>query len=81
MTTISALDPNLRTNDETAALLDIKPNTLEIWRGKGKGPEFIKLGDSKQAPVRYHIDDINAWLESRKFRSTSAYAPNAKQAV
>ena len=29
MTTISALDPNLRTNDETAALLDIKPNTLE----------------------------------------------------
>jgi hypothetical protein len=81
MTTLSALDPNLRTNDETAASIGIKPNTLEIWRGRGKGPKFIKYGDSKQAPVRYHIDDINAWLESRKFSSTSAYAPNAKQAV
>ena len=82
MTTLSALSPDLLTNEEAAALLGIKPNTLEIWRStKGKGPKFIKYGDSKQAPIRYHIDDITAWLESRKFSSTSAYAPNAKQAV
>lgn len=82
MTTLSALSDDLLTNEEAAALLGIKPNTLEIWRStKGKGPKFIKYGDSKQAPIRYHIDDITAWLESRKFSSTSAYAPNAKQAV
>lgn len=81
MTTIAALDPNLRTNDEAAKRLKIKPNTLEIWRGKGKGPKFIKLGDSKQAPIRYRDSDIDEWLEQQSFRSTSAYAPNAKQAV
>lgn len=81
MTTLSALSPDLLTNEQTAALLGIKPNTLEIWRTKDKGPEFIKLGKTKQAPIRYHIDDIKVWLDSRKFRNTSAYAPNAKQAV
>lgn len=81
MTTLSALSPDLRNNDETAALLGIKPNTLEIWRGKGKGPKFIKLGDSKQAPIRYRDSDIDEWLEQQSFSSTSAYAPNAKQAI
>lgn len=35
MTTLSALIDDLLTNEEAAALLGIKPNTLEIWRGKG----------------------------------------------
>lgn len=53
MTTLSALSPDLLTNEEAAALLGIKPNTLEIWRTKGKGPEFVKLGRTKSAPIRY----------------------------
>ncbi|QPC01725.1 helix-turn-helix domain-containing protein [Xylella fastidiosa subsp. multiplex] len=81
MTTLSALSDDLLTNEEAAALLGIKPNTLEIWRGKGKGPNFIKMGPAKQDPIRYHIDEIKAWLASCTFTSTSAYAPNAKQAV
>ena len=81
MSTISALNPDLLSNEEAAALLGIKPNTLEIWRTKGKGPEFVKLGHTKSAPIRYLRTKIFVFIEARSFTSTSAYAPNAKQAV
>lgn len=74
----------LLTSAETAALLGIKPNTLEIWRGKGKGPPFIKMGETPQAPVRYLQSVVADWLERRSFASTSAYtvaaSVNAKPA-
>jgi DNA-binding CsgD family transcriptional regulator len=41
----------LLTNQQTAELLGIKPNTLEIWRLKGRGPLFRKLGSTKAAPT------------------------------
>jgi len=78
MTTFSALNPDLLTNEEAAALLGIKPNTLEIWRTKGKGPEFVKMGKQKQAPIRYLRPKIFAWLEQQSFGSTSAYSATAK---
>ena len=53
MTTFSALDPNLRTNDETAALLGIKPNTLEIWRST-KG----SIIPCSWAMRRIHLSDL-----------------------
>ena len=81
MTTLSALNPDLLTKEEAAALLGIIPNTLEIWRTKGKGPEFVKLGETKSAPIRYQRPKIFEWLEQQSFSSTSAYSPNAKQAI
>lgn len=68
----------LYTNAETAARLNIKPNTLEIWRHYGKGPRFLKLGAGKQAPIRYAEADIVAWLEECAFSSTSAYSPHGQ---
>jgi len=62
---------------EAAAEIGITPGTLRFWRCKGKGPRFIKLGPTKQAGVAYDSADIEAWLEERKFASTSAYAPAA----
>lgn len=70
--TVSDKD-DLLTTAETAAHLGIKINTLEIWRTKGRGPEFIKLGDAPQAPVRYRKSAVVAWLEQRRYASTSAY--------
>ncbi len=64
-------------NAEVAALIGIKPITLKIWRVKGKGPKFVKLGDTKQSGVVYDEEDVLAWLARRKFRSTSAYAAQA----
>ncbi|AVP34222.1 hypothetical protein C6W84_09505 [Acinetobacter baumannii] len=43
--TISANNyKDLLTTKEAASLLGFKKNTLEIWRTKGKGPQFIKVG-------------------------------------
>lgn len=71
---------NLLTNAETAELINILPNTLEIWRGKGKGPIFLKMGPEKQAPVRYRESDVKAWLEERLCSSTSQYTRLPKSA-
>lgn len=64
-------------NEQTAALLGIRPNTLEIWRHKGQGPRFVKMSNAKQAPVRYRRMEVDAWLEQQSFASTSAYSPAA----
>jgi len=64
---------DLLTSAKTATLLGIKPNTLEIWRTKGHGPAFLKLGITPQAPVRYRKSAVVAWLEQRQYASTSAY--------
>lgn len=61
---------NLLTNDQTACALSIKPNTLENWRLRGKGPRYIKVGRS----VRYAEADVIAWLEAQTYSSTSQYA-------
>jgi len=59
----------LLTNSETAAILDLKPNTLEIWRIQGKGPVFRKIGRA----VRYVESDVLAWIEAQTCASTSEY--------
>ena len=61
---------------EAAELIGVTPATLRFWRCKGKGPRFIKLGQSKQAGVCYDPADIEAWKAARKFDSTSAATVN-----
>ena len=68
------IQEELLDNEQTAALLGIKPNTLEIWRCRGKGPEFVKMGDTPQAPVRYRHSVVMDWLSRQSFASTSAYS-------
>ena len=63
----------LLSNVEAAAMLGLKPTTLEIWRTRGKGPKFIKLGRSKQAPIRYSEAVIIAWIEGGTCSNTSQY--------
>ena len=59
---------------ETAAILGIKINTLEIWRIRGNGPEYVKLGTDARSPVRYRRADVIAWIEQRLRSSTSAHS-------
>ncbi|WP_041645526.1 helix-turn-helix transcriptional regulator [Aromatoleum aromaticum] len=59
----------LLTNDETAALIGISPETLPVWRVKGKGPAFRKIGRL----VRYSEAEVLAWLDSNSHTSTSQY--------
>jgi hypothetical protein len=62
---------------QAAAIIGITRTTLEIWRCKGKGPRFVKLGTTKQAPVVYERAEIDRWMKERTFDSTSAYSVNA----
>ncbi|MEM7664564.1 MAG: helix-turn-helix domain-containing protein [Pseudomonadota bacterium] len=64
-------------NEQTAALLGIKPNTLEIWRTKGRGPAFVKMGRAKQSRIRYQRSAIDKWLREQSFASTSGYSDAA----
>lgn len=68
---------DLLTTKEASAILGVKPNTLEIWRHKGHGPPFMRLGDGPCAPIRYLRSAINEFCQQRTFKSTSAYSPAA----
>lgn len=57
----------LLNNAETAELIGIRPNTLEVWRWKGMGPVFRKIGRS----VRYLESDVLTWLDAQVRTSTS----------
>jgi len=54
----------------TAAHLGCHPVTLAKRRVTGDSPPYIKIGGS----VLYDPADVDAWLQSRKFRSTSEAA-------
>lgn len=51
---------------ETAARLGIRRKTLANWRSSGGGPVYYKLG----ARVVYDEADLDAWVESRRRKST-----------
>jgi len=55
------------TTREAAAWLGLTKNTLEKMRVHGGGPVYRKHGRY----VRYHLDDLIAWSEASKRRSTS----------
>ena len=59
--------PPILTTPQAALFLNLKPATLEQWRWNGRGPRFIKIGRS----CRYRISDLEAFLESRVFSSTT----------
>ena len=58
------------TTEEAAPFLGIKPSTLEVWRCRGEGPTFLKIGRS----VRYRKSDLLDFLEKSVRQSTSQAA-------
>lgn len=59
-------NPLLKTG-EAAEVLGLSPATLNKMRCVGGGPKFCKAGGS----VKYRFLDLQAWLVSRTFSSTS----------
>ncbi|TVR44925.1 MAG: DNA-binding protein [Planctomycetota bacterium] len=43
---------------EFANRYGLNPKTPAVWRNRGQGPRFIRLGRA----VRYRLADIEAWL-------------------
>lgn len=56
------LDPHGAANH-----LGLKVTTLADMRVRGVGPRFLKVGRL----VRYRMADLEAWLASRTYQSTS----------
>jgi len=52
------------TRQEAAKLLKVSPITMSIWSHKGRGPEFIRLGQGRG--VRYKHSALMAFLERNK---------------
>ncbi len=53
---------------EAAEILGVSTSALAKWRMNGlNGPSFVKLGTK----VKYDLETVRAWIESRKRKSTS----------
>lgn len=54
----------LATTAEVAAYLgeDFPVRTLEMWRYRGTGPRFLKVGRH----IRYRWSDVEAWLATQE---------------
>ncbi len=55
------LDEELMTPRELAKLVGYSPQSLELWRRKGRGPQFIRVSGHKG--VRYPASSVRRWLE------------------
>lgn len=71
----------LLTPEETAKILGVRPRTLQAWRYKKRGPEFVRLGHKT---VRYsptaistYIKAVAAGNEAREHPSAPAPAGSA----
>ncbi|BCW92439.1 MAG: hypothetical protein KatS3mg007_0333 [Thermoanaerobaculum sp.] len=53
--------PSLLDEKQVAQLLRCSPLTLRIWRCRGQGPPYLKIGRL----VRYDPNQVEAWLRSR----------------
>lgn len=57
-----ATDNQLRTENEAAQILDLKPGTLQVWRSTKRYPlPYVKVGRL----VRYRQRDLEAFLNLR----------------
>jgi hypothetical protein len=75
-------DDFLLTVDQAALFLAVSASTLNHWRSDGKGPPFIKLGDTGRATIRYRMGDLNSYVSSNTFTSVAEAAlANAQRRV
>lgn len=60
----------LLTTAEVAQILGYKPQTIRAWRSRGESPPYVRFGGPKGRAL-YDVDDLSAWLETKKANSTS----------
>jgi excisionase family DNA binding protein len=60
--------PALLNEREAARLLNVSHRTLQAWRLRGGGPEYVKLGST----VRYARDALDRFITERTRSNTAA---------
>ena len=61
------------TTSEAAHFLRLSGRTLERFRVEGTGPRYTKAGPGVRARVLYRRSDLEDWLKSFEYESTSQY--------
>lgn len=56
----------LKRTSEAAQYLTVAESTLEAWRSRGGGPEFLKLGKA----VRYSQEALDEFISARIRKNT-----------
>jgi excisionase family DNA binding protein len=74
----AADDMMLLTTREAAQYVRLSRSTLERKRLDGSGPPFVKLGLGKRARVVYRRTELDHWLRTLSFASTSQYCPTRR---
>ena len=52
---------------EAADILTVKKQTMSVWRLRGCGPRFVKIGKC----VRYRLSDLHAYIDCRTVSNTA----------
>jgi hypothetical protein len=60
--------------EEAARYLRKEPGTLAGWRSKGEGPKFYTVNDKF---IRYHVDDLDAYVRGSRSRSCDQNSESA----
>ncbi len=61
-TALDQFDRDFLPTDRLAVLLSVAPTTLRRWRQRGRGPQFVRLGDAQQARVRYPRLEVERFM-------------------
>lgn len=68
VTKLNNSDANrLLTTAEAASYINYTPRFLEARRIRGGGPKFVRISGRA---VRYRLEDLNDWIESRLVSNT-----------
>lgn len=59
---------------EVAEMFGFDERTMAIWRSKGAGPRYTKLGKN----VYYKITDIHAWIDANAVETEGGRNPPAQ---
>jgi len=66
---------NLLKESQVAERVGVSMPTLRSWRCRGVGPIYLKLGNGKRSPVRYHHGDLEQYIaHGRHVSNTSVRA-------
>ena len=49
----------------------IRPQTARLWRMRGVGPRFVRVGPPPFGRVFYRTTDVRLWLEESSASSTA----------
>ena len=58
------------TTDEAAKYLGLASITLCVWRAKGKGPSYVKMGSR----VVYRLEALERWVSENSVHSQAEEA-------